>query len=44
MAQPCDTHDHQTSQEPPIVEELLAALHESDATRRSARRCDTRIT
>ena len=43
MAQPHDTHDHQTSQDHPMVKELLADVHESNATRRIARRCDTRI-
>ena len=27
MAKPYDTHDHQTSQEHPMVEELLAEVH-----------------
>jgi hypothetical protein len=43
MAQPYDTHDHQTSQAQPMVEELRAALRESDDKRRIARRCDTII-
>ena len=30
MAKPYDTHDHQTSQEHPMVEELLAELPESN--------------
>jgi hypothetical protein len=30
MAKPHETQDHTTLQEQPLVEELLAALHESD--------------
>ena len=43
MAQPHDTHDHQTWQEQPMVEELRAALRESNDTMKIARRCDTRM-